>query len=174
MNRKLFPSVQLQAVCDAKGKFLNTRDALYPPQGYFIVGDGGYPCISHPVAIITPYREPLQGRVQSRYNQHHAKARSIIERAFGMMKTRWRSLLFRALEVNHTFAPTVITACAVLHNICLTAGDILEPVQDSNDPPVPPPRPVRGERSGSVWRDRLAGQLSAPPLQMAALQDHNY
>uniref|UniRef100_UPI0037E89879 uncharacterized protein n=1 Tax=Semicossyphus pulcher TaxID=241346 RepID=UPI0037E89879 len=142
LNRKLFPSIQLQAVCDGKGLFINTyvgfpgsvydtrvlkssriyREALYPPPGYFIVGDGGYPCTETPVAIITPYREPLQGRVQSQFNYHHAKARCIIERAFGMLKTRWRSLFFKALEVDHTFVPSVITACAVLHNICLTAG----------------------------------------------------
>ncbi|KAF3859977.1 hypothetical protein F7725_000232 [Dissostichus mawsoni] len=90
--------------------------------GFFILGDGGYPCIEVPVAIINPYKEPLQGGVQSHFNQHHASARSIIERAFGMMKTRWRSLLFKALEVHHTFVPSVITAFAVLHNICLTAG----------------------------------------------------
>ncbi|XP_041810051.1 protein ALP1-like [Chelmon rostratus] len=153
LNRKLFPSIQLQAVCDGKGLFINTfvgypgsvhdtrvlknsriySEALYPPAGYFIVGDGGYPCIDRPVAIITPYREPLQGRVQSRFNHHHAKARSIIERAFGMLKVRWRLLFFRALEVDHTFVPSVITACAVLHNICLTAGDILEPTELLSD-----------------------------------------
>ncbi|KAJ8348874.1 hypothetical protein SKAU_G00274630 [Synaphobranchus kaupii] len=33
---------------------------------------------------------------------------------------RLRCLLFNALEVDHTFVPTVITACTVLHNICLT------------------------------------------------------
>ena len=74
-NRRLFPSIQLQAVCDGRGRFLNTfvgypgsvhdtrvlknsgmfKAALYPPQGYFIVGDGGYPCIRSPVAIITLY-----------------------------------------------------------------------------------------------------------------------
>ncbi|KAF3847325.1 hypothetical protein F7725_020353 [Dissostichus mawsoni] len=61
VNRKLFPSIQLQAVCDGKGTFLQTfvgfpgsvhdtrvlknsaiyKEALYPPPGYFIVGDGG-------------------------------------------------------------------------------------------------------------------------------------
>ena len=142
--------------------------------GYFIVGDGGYPCSELPVAIITPYREPLQGRVQSRFNHHHAKARSIIERAFGMLKARWRSLFFRALEVDHTFVPSVITACAVLHNICLTAEDILEPVEDVGDIGVVPPHPVRGERGGHGRRDQLAGLLSAPRVQPVALQEHDY
>ncbi|XP_034088290.1 protein ALP1-like [Gymnodraco acuticeps] len=161
------------AVCDGKGFFLNTfvgnpgsvhdtrvlknsaiyKQALYPPSGFFLLGDGGYPCIEGPVALITPYREPLQGRVQSRFNQHHARARSIIEWAFGRMKSRWRSLFFKALEVHHTFVPSVITACAVLHNICLTAGDILEPEEDVGDIGVVPPRLVRGDRGGHGQRD---------------------
>ncbi|KAJ4940128.1 hypothetical protein JOQ06_026437 [Pogonophryne albipinna] len=101
VNRKLFPFIHLQAVCDGKGRFLPTfvgfpgsvhdtrvmkhsalyKEALYPPPGYFIVGDDGYPCIVNPIMIVTPYREPLQGRVQSRFNGYHAKARSIIKRA---------------------------------------------------------------------------------------------
>ena len=151
LNRKLFHSIQLQAACDCSGRFCDTfagypgsvhdtrvlknsplfSDALYPPAGYFLVGDGGYPCMEQPVCILTPYREPLHGRVQERYNFHHAKARCIIERAFGMMKTRWRSIFFKALEVDPTFVPAIITCCAALHNICLGVGDIEEAVQDA-------------------------------------------
>ncbi|KAL1268699.1 hypothetical protein QQF64_034062 [Cirrhinus molitorella] len=165
INRKLFPSIQTQAVCDGKGKFLNVfvgypgsvhdtrvlknskiyKEALYPPQEYFLVGDGGYPCIIHPVAIITLYQEPVQGRVQIRFNHHHSKARSIIERVFGVMKTRWRCLLFKSLEVEHTFAPTIMVVCAVLHNICLTTGDIIEATEVVDDVDLPPPCPVVGD-----------------------------
>ncbi|KAJ4928825.1 hypothetical protein JOQ06_004449 [Pogonophryne albipinna] len=79
------------------------KEALYPPPGFFIEGDGGYPCIVHPITIVTPYREPLQGRVQSRFNGCHAKVRSIIERAFGILKGRWRCLLSKALEEAQAF-----------------------------------------------------------------------
>ncbi len=64
-NRKLFHSVQLQAITDHKGKFVDifvgypgsVHDArvlknsplytgrLYPPAGKCILGDGGYPCL---------------------------------------------------------------------------------------------------------------------------------
>ncbi|XP_033946382.1 uncharacterized protein [Pseudochaenichthys georgianus] len=198
VNRKLFPSIQLQAVCDGKGRFLQTfvgfpgsvhdtrvmkhsalyKEALYPPPGYFIVGDGGYPCIVHPIMIVTPYREPLQGRVQSRFNGCHAKARSIIERAFGKLKVRWRCLLSKALEVNHNFVPAVVTACCVLHNICLTAGDILELLEEQEEEQEgverSPPRPVRGGRGGQGRRDRLADHISAPDHNPVQLQDHDY
>lgn len=76
LNRKLFFSIQLQAVCNHKELFLdicvgypgsvhNARvyrnspifaDKLYPPQGYLILGDGGYRCTP---SLITPYWEPL-------------------------------------------------------------------------------------------------------------------
>ncbi|KAJ8381306.1 hypothetical protein SKAU_G00020840 [Synaphobranchus kaupii] len=195
INRKLFASIQLQAICDSKGNFLDihvgypgsvhdTRvlknspvylGACYPPPGHFIVGDGGYPCICQPMAIITPFREPVQGRVQERYNRHHARPRSIIERAFGMMKTRWRSTFFKTLEVHHIFAPDVIAVCAILHNVCLTAGDVLETEGDDCEQVVVPPScPVRDQASGQPQRATLAAQLSAPGVLPAALQEHDY
>ncbi|KAG7489679.1 nuclease HARBI1 [Solea senegalensis] len=153
MNRKLFPSVILQGVCDAGGKFRDVyignpgsvhdsmvlrrspmfRQALYPPAGYFLLGDGGYPCLQHPVAIMTPYRQPVATRVESRFNHHHAKARIIIERTFGMLKTRWRNIFLRALEVRPLFTPKVIGACCILHNICMGVGDIVEEEEEEED-----------------------------------------
>ncbi|KAL1268450.1 hypothetical protein QQF64_033813 [Cirrhinus molitorella] len=146
INRKLFPSIILQGICDAKGAFLDVyvgnpgsvhdalvlrrspiyQQALYPPPGYFLLGDGGYPCLKHPVAIITPYRQPVASQVEARYNRIHTKARNIIERTFGILKTRWRAIFLRALEIRPLFAPKVIGACCALHNICVATGDILE------------------------------------------------
>ncbi|CAL8293357.1 unnamed protein product [Arctogadus glacialis] len=47
-----------------------------------------------------------------------------------MMKTRFRAIFLQALEVHHTFVPHVITACAILHNICLGADDIMAPEEE--------------------------------------------
>lgn len=89
-------STQMQAICDVSGRFLNIFTAFpgsvhdmrvlknspvhvnaeYPPPGYFILGDGGYPCIQWPIAIITPYKLPLQGRAEERFNNCHSHARS--------------------------------------------------------------------------------------------------
>eukprot|EP00064_Thunnus_orientalis_P013601 superscaffoldBa00002245_g13640 len=191
--RQCFQHLANSPVFLKKGQFLNTfvgypgsvrdtrvlknsglfKEALYPPSGYFIVGDGGYPCTDQPIAIITPYREQVHGKVQSRFSQHHAKAHNIIERAFGIMMVRWRCLLFKALEVNHTFAPVVITACCPLHNICLTAGDILEPTEEVEEIDVPQPHPVRGKRSRHGRRDRLANQLSGPDHNPVELNEHD-
>jgi len=75
-NRKLFHSVQLQAVCDHRGKFLDcvgfpgsVHDArtlknsaiysrqLYPPEGRCILGDGKYPCLTSPITIKWDYQQ---------------------------------------------------------------------------------------------------------------------
>ncbi|CAJ1066229.1 putative nuclease HARBI1 [Xyrichtys novacula] len=101
INRKLFPSVVLQAVCDSSGKFLDTyvgntssvhdalvfqrslmyKEYLYQPAGYVLLGDGGYPCLRHPVTIITPYRQPLAGDILE--EEHHKSKNSTIENATG-------------------------------------------------------------------------------------------
>ena len=80
INRKVFPSIQLQAICDHRGRFLDifvgfsdsVHDArvlknspvyvrqLYPPEGKCILGDGGYPCLAAPMRLVTSYREPEQ------------------------------------------------------------------------------------------------------------------
>ncbi|KAL3991575.1 zinc finger MIZ domain-containing protein [Sarotherodon galilaeus] len=91
--------------------------SVYPPPGHFILTDGG----------------PVQGVGAQRFNSHHSRACSIIERAFGMMKSRFRAIFLQALEVHHTFVPHVITACAILHNICLSAGDIVAPEDEPEE-----------------------------------------
>ncbi|CAL9708123.1 unnamed protein product [Knipowitschia caucasica] len=186
LNYKGFYSIQMQAICDHTGKFLDifvgypgsvhdTRilknssfylARRYPPS-YFILGDGGYPCLEGPIALITPYREPVNGRAQRKFNYHLSRARSIVERAFGIMKTRWRSTLFRALEVKPTFAPQVIASCAFLHNVCLDNGDVLEPDSDATDildPELPLHEAAEEyERAGTAIRDRLAVLFNEDP-----------
>uniref|UniRef100_A0A3Q3IBX1 DDE Tnp4 domain-containing protein n=1 Tax=Monopterus albus TaxID=43700 RepID=A0A3Q3IBX1_MONAL len=181
-NRKLFYSVQLQAITDHQGQFLDifvgfprsVHDArvlknspvytgkLYPPAGKCLLGDGGYPCLRAPICLITPYREPVQNPIQARFNTKHCRARSIVERAFGMLKTRWRSIFFKALEVSPAFVADVVACCAVLHNLCLLNGDIVIPemVEDHGDDPPEPQN--TGASTGDDVRDNLAAAVSAP------------
>ncbi|XP_067283966.1 putative nuclease HARBI1 [Pseudorasbora parva] len=193
-KRKLFHSIQLQAITDHCGKFLDVfvgypgsvHDArvlrnspvytgsLYPPAGKCILGDGGYPCLSAPVCLITPYREPVQNPVQARFNSKHSRARSIVERAFGMMKTRWRSIFFKALEVSPAFVPEVITCCVVLHNLALLNGDIIE-AEDEEDLNDGPPEPhILEARVGEHVQDNLAAAVSPPNINVPALHEHDY
>ncbi|CAM4652730.1 unnamed protein product [Leuciscus chuanchicus] len=192
-NRKLFPSIILQAVCNHQGRFIDTyvgwpgsvhdarvlrysplyRRSVYPPPGHFILADGGYPCLQHPLPLITPYKRPVRGVGAQRFNLHHSRARSIIERAFGMMKTRFRAIFLQALEVHHTFVPHVITACAILHNICLLGvGDIMA-LEDEHEEDE---HEDEGEHvletvSGAPCRDQLSAEVSA--LEEVPI-DHDY
>ncbi|KAL2082811.1 hypothetical protein ACEWY4_022629 [Coilia grayii] len=189
LNRKLFYSIQLQAVVDHTAKFLDVcvgytgsvhdsrvlknsplyLEKKYPPPGYFLIGDGGYPCLSYPITLMTPYRQPLRNQLQAAYNSRLTKARVVVERAFGILKTRWRAIFLKALEVDILYVPEVIVCCTILHNICLSQGDVLDNEDGVNDDEgnpggedAPP-----GTVSGAEERDRLAGLCYVP-------QDHDY
>ncbi|XP_042576959.1 putative nuclease HARBI1 [Cyprinus carpio] len=132
------------------------------------------PCLRQPLPLITPYKRPVQGVGAQRFNVHHSRARSIIERAFGMMKTRFRAIFLQALEVHHTFVPHVITACAILHNICLGVGDIMAPEDEHEEEMAE--EEDEGEHaletvSGAPWRDQLSAEVSALEEVPA---DHDY
>ncbi|KAI1894139.1 hypothetical protein AGOR_G00112740 [Albula goreensis] len=198
INYRLSFSIRFQAICDATGKFLdvfvgypgsvhNSRvlmssplytEARYPPPGFFIVGNDEYPCLEEPLSLITPYKLPLQGRAQERFNLHLSRALSVTQKSFGMMKTRWRSTLFKALEVNPDFAPSVISACAFLHNVCLMNGDMVEPDPNLRDDvmgPLPPPDPVGPDgKRGDQMRDELCAQVSASGHTVGHLEEHDY
>ena len=62
-----------------------------------------------------------------------------------MIKTRWRSIFFKALEVDPAFVPAIITCCAALHNICLGVDQA----------------PLAVVVSGAAIRNRLTGRISA-------------
>lgn len=149
INRKLNYSIQCQAVCDSSSKFLDicvgypgsvhdTRvlhnsplyyRRLYPPVGYFLLGDSGYPCRVNPIPIITPFKETERRRLtpmEKKFNNLHSKARTVVECAFGMLKTRWRSIFNKDLELRIRNSVLVIVACCIFHNICVDEKDIME------------------------------------------------
>ncbi|XP_042577424.1 protein ALP1-like [Cyprinus carpio] len=135
-----------------------------------MLADGGYPCLRYPLPLITPYKRPVQGVGAHHFNVHHSRARSIIERAFGMMKTRFRAIFLQVLEVHHTFVPHVITACAILHNICLGVGDIMAPEEMAEEEEDEGGHALETV-SGAPWRDQLSAEVSALEEVPA---DHDY
>lgn len=179
-NRKLDYSIQFQAVVDDKGMFINVfagypgsvhdsrvlrasplyRERLYPPEGFVLLGDGGYPLVYQPVCIMTPYRNPAPNQNNRLvFNIHHARGRNIVERAFGMMKARWRSVFMKVLEVKHTKAARVVMACCVMHNICISNGDILQPLVVEEDP-IQHNNAWEDEDLAVQLRDHLARRLN--------------
>ncbi|KAK7921816.1 hypothetical protein WMY93_008718 [Mugilogobius chulae] len=193
-NRKLFPSIVLQGVCDANNKFLDiyvgnvgsVHDALvlrsphvqgkpvptarlFPPWRWWI---SMYPA---PITIVTLTVSQLP--VEARFNRHHAKARNVIERTFGALKTRWRAIFLRALEIRPTFAPKVVGACCLLHNLCVDADDLLEvneAEEDGRDAEEEDPAAEGRELSGSGLRATLSAEVSAPQVLAACLVEHDY
>ncbi|XP_048870580.1 putative nuclease HARBI1 isoform X1 [Brienomyrus brachyistius] len=196
-NHMQFHSVQMQAICDSQGKFLDIfvgypgsvhvstvlrnspvyQNASYPPPEYFILGEEEYPCLVTPICLITPYKMASEVRAEQKFNESHSLAHSGVLQAFGMMRARWRLTFSKPLEVSTAFCSDVITACAFLHNVCLMNGDFLRPEHDCERARnlVPPPEKLQAhERSGSHIRDRLAADVHAPLPLPVHLQDHDY
>ena len=93
-----------------------------------LAGDSAYPLTNW---IIKPY--PDRGRLtpdQRKFNVKFSALRSVVERAFGTLKARWRIELKKVEQNTSTLKKTVIAAC-VLHNICIGTGDLYD--TDNND-----------------------------------------
>lgn len=191
INRKLNYSIQCQAVCDSKFKFVDicvgfpgsvhdTRvmynsplyyRRLYPPPGYYLLGDSGYPCSVYPIAIITPFKETASRRLttmEKKFNNVHSKARTVVECAFGQLKTRWRSIFNKDLELRIDNSVKVIVACCVLHNICIDEKDVMdaepimedtEQVEDRTEHNRNGERPGRDTGEGIAFRQALLEQM---------------
>lgn len=118
------------------------KDRTYPLPGYYLLGDkgfvwfilnkrayvwnklhiSGYPCRTTPVPIITPFK-PAHSEEQRRFNAAHSRARIVVECAFGILKTRWRNIFNRDLELSLENSIKTTFAAFVLHNICILKND---------------------------------------------------
>ncbi|KAL6490094.1 hypothetical protein MHYP_G00004390 [Metynnis hypsauchen] len=79
------------------------------------LGDSGYALLTW---LMTPLWNPQTDR-ERRYNSLHSRTRSVVERAIGQLKSRWRCLdrtggmlLYRPEKVCR-----IVRACGVLHNV---------------------------------------------------------
>lgn len=75
--------------------------------------------------ILTPYKD--NGNLAERhkkYNFLHSNTRQTIERAFGLLKGKWRRLRFLD-NTKLEDIPTVITAACTLHNMCIEVSFVL-------------------------------------------------
>ncbi len=98
---------------------------------YHILGDGAYPTKSY---LLKPFRDDgdlTQG--QQKYNMTHSTVRSIVERAIGRLKGRFRTLHFLDVRAPDK-AKKIIVACCVLHNFAILKNDLIEDEEtDDND-----------------------------------------
>lgn len=155
INRKDYHSIILQAVCDRHGKFTHcfagypgcTHNArvfrnspvaqfLQDPEHYFIdnshiIGDGAYTIYSN---VMVPFRDNGHLTVRQRnFNYCLSLTRMAIEKAFGMLKVRFRILLDCVGPIDIKRIPELVIACCVLHNLCLMHNDIMDIVVIENN-----------------------------------------
>ena len=91
------------------------------PRGMHLVGDAGY-ALSNSMMIPYPIAEDMP-KDQSRFNYLHSSTRICVERAFGLLKGRWR-ILTRALNLKSPESTgRTIVSCMVSHNLTMEAKD---------------------------------------------------
>ena len=150
--RKGFHCMNVQAVCNADLLFTNvvvkfpgrTHDAYIWSQcelnqqlqnGHYgdgwVLGDSAYPLRPW---LMTPILN-AQSRAEERYNRAQKVARSTVERAFGILKSRFRCLhkTGGCLTLSPERCCKVIMSCFILHNICIKNNIPLDENVDINE-----------------------------------------
>ncbi|XP_046684548.1 putative nuclease HARBI1 [Homalodisca vitripennis] len=148
INRKGYPSINVQATCDSQERFTSVA-AEWPGSvhdsrnmekescsGYYsrydgaacLLGDSGYGISPW---LITPFKPP-QTDIQRRFNRVHAKERVVIERVFGQLKKRF-PILGNCVRLSLDRVPKVIVTCTVLHNVAKHLRDPLNFEDDANE-----------------------------------------
>ena len=141
-NRKGFHSILLQGVVSSKCLFWDfdigwagsmhdanlwsrTDIGQFCEAGklspYALVGDAAYPCRPW---MFAPFKGHKDGLTRQEYHWNYVQSSTCmcIERAFGMLKGRWRILLKR-VDVHLKNVPELVSTCLLLHNICIVFGD---------------------------------------------------
>ena len=98
--------------------------------GPLLAGDSAYPLTSW---LMKPYSD--RGHLtpeQKKFNKKFSALRCVVERAFGMLKSRWRIVMKKIEQKTTTLTKTVVASC-VLHNICIERGDLYDDGCDSDD-----------------------------------------
>jgi hypothetical protein len=126
---------------------------------HHLVLDAGYPLMDWGLTPVSRLRRDLS-ESEASYNYHLSSARVTIERAFGQLKGRWRRL--QLLDCALERAASWVSACAVLHNVCLTANDRLKDVFDEDEDKVDsvPPAGSASRPSAKTKRAKLIAEAS--------------
>lgn len=111
-------SINDQALWNQSG----LRNKAAVPSGMHLLGDAGYKIFRH---ILTPFDEDeaAQHPMKRRYNYKLSQTRITVERAFGILKNRYRILLGKIEQKTPTRVTKVIVSCVVLHNLMVEFKD---------------------------------------------------
>lgn len=96
---------------------------VYRHNHEWILGDSGYPLEPW---LLVPFPSNTAVVAETTFNTKHSEARSIVERAIGVLKGRWRCLCSeRRLHYIPITCSRIVSVCAALHNICIEYNDEL-------------------------------------------------
>lgn len=130
----------------------------FPHENQHIIGDRAFSIKSW---LLVPYRKTANlTRLQKHHNYRLSSARIAIENVFGLVKGRWRRLLY-VNTFSISKAIEIITAACVLHNFCYMAndewiGEIIHDVWQANQILD---NNVQEAQLGKAKRDRIALML---------------
>lgn len=167
INRKFYPSLNVQAICGPKG-FLHNMEVKWPggthdsfilrqsnvfthmessPFHGFILGDSAYPLKEW---LLTPFANP-DSPPKQQFNAAHKRTRVIIENTFGRLKRRFHLLHSENRHRRINDVVQDIRACAVLHNIAVKKNqpDLNDDLFDNQPISVP----YNGPMSGQITRN---------------------
>ncbi|KAL1420563.1 hypothetical protein MTO96_004517 [Rhipicephalus appendiculatus] len=162
-NRKKFPSIILQGICDANCRFTDIfigypgsvhdarvlkespfyRAAELKCAGDYLLGDAAYPLLPWLMPPSKDNRATFE-RYKRKFNKRLSQQRVAIEHAFGILKQRFRRLYLVDADTIDQCCLIVIGAC-VLHNLCSSSRDTL-----ANSEDIPREDDIDNENDGAI------------------------
>jgi transposase len=103
------------AECALGRKMIECPGSLFPPDT-FLVADNAFPLLPN---LLKPFRN--NGRLsadQKHFNKRLSKARNVVERAFGLLKMRFRRLDHLYMKKLENIC-NLIETCCILHNVII-------------------------------------------------------
>ncbi|KAK4877089.1 hypothetical protein RN001_009595 [Aquatica leii] len=112
-----YPGTHDAAIWETSTICRNLRDRYQVGErNTYLIGDSGYPIQPW---LMTPIPDAAPNSPEAVYTQRHCFARNVVERCFGVLKSRFKCLSkYRVLHYSHRAAGRIIYSCVVLHNLC--------------------------------------------------------
>ncbi|XP_053403112.1 putative nuclease HARBI1 [Mercenaria mercenaria] len=152
--RKNYHALNVQAVCDPDARFTDVV-AMWPGSQHdaaifnscglknhlelndigMLLGDSGYPLKKY---LLTPKLNPSTPQ-EVEFNKYHSRGRIVIEKAFGLLKSRFRCLhrTGGVLQFRPGKCSQVVLACMRLHNLCVSRNVPEPPAVAADDDNAP-------------------------------------